>query len=428
MADAQHTPPSPEAFARGLDGERFWQDVQDVAAIGALADGGIRRLALDAADNEARLWLADQGATLGCEVSCDRLGNLYLRRPGTDPGLRPLLVGSHLDSQPRAGAYDGALGVLAALGVLRGLEAAGLSHRRPIELVSWTNEEGARFAPGTSGSAWFSGRRAYGEIVDATDAEGVRFADALAECLALLERHGIAERPTLPEPWGFLELHIEQGPVLEGLGVPVGAVSGIQGVHWYGVEVRGRANHAGTTPRSRRADAFDGAHELIGAMKAAAYRHGEDVRFTIGRLALSPGSVNTIPERAEFTVDLRHPEAEVLAAIDRDLGDLAAQRWSGCEATLSRWSAADPVSFDRTLVAAAARGAECFAPGAPTLMSGAFHDALNLAPVCPTAMLFTACRDGISHSPEEHVERNDAIASLRALGMAVAELAGLEGG
>lgn len=425
MVDTGTPPATAEALARALDGKRFWRDMLDIAAIGSHPDGSIRRLALNAADNDARIWLADQGKALGCETTCDSLGNLYLCRSGTDSSLAPLLVGSHLDSQPRAGAYDGSLGVLAGLAVLRGLHAAGIRHRRPIELVSWTNEEGARFTPGTSGSAWFSGLRSYEQIVEATDAQGVRCADALSTCLEHLKQHGIPLRSELPEPRGFIELHIEQGPVLEGLGVPVGSVSGIQGVHWYNVEVVGRANHAGTTPRSQRADAFDGAHALITAIKQAAYRDGDDVRFTIGRFSVAPGSVNTIPERAEFTIDLRHPNAQTLATINDDLTTLAASSWSGCEVTLSRLSTANPVTFDPSIVEIVTRSAQEFSPGAPTLMSGAFHDAINLSRMCPTAMLFAACRDGISHSPEEHVERDDAIASMRALGMAVAELAEL---
>ena len=406
-----------------LDGQRFWDDVKALAAIGALSPKGIRRLTLDEQDNRARLWLAEQGRALGCRVFYDALGNLFLRREGQDASLAPLLVGSHMDSQPQAGAYDGALGVLAGLALLRTLHDHDIAHRRPLEIVSWTNEEGARFAPGTSGSAWFAGRRAYDEIVSAVDGEGIRFADALAECLGLLgETEGMTFRPEPFVPHAFLELHIEQGPVLETLGKPVGVVSGIQGVNWYCVEVQGVANHAGTTPRQARRDAFDGAHELVASLKAAVLEHDDAVRFTIGKFALWPDSVNTIAQRAVFTIDLRHPRQAVLDALDERFHALAARQWSGCEVTLEVSSRVPPVDFPETLLDVLRESAQRQCADVPELVSGAFHDAIHLVHVCPTAMLFTPCRAGISHHPDEHIEREDAEVSARVLAQAAGRL------
>lgn len=405
-----------------LDGERFWAGVQAQARIGALEGGGIRRLALDEADNRARLWLVEQAGALGCSAHYDDLGNVFLRREGRDPSLAPLLIGSHLDSQPRAGAYDGTLGVVAGLAVLRTLQAQELDHDRPVEVVAWTNEEGARFAPGASGSSWFAGARSRETILAARDDDGIAFGEALETCLSLLAAHGVHHRPAPYVPYAFLELHIEQGPVLESQGLPVCVVSGIQGVNWYEVEVSGKANHAGTTPEATRRDAFMGAHALIAALRSAAARHDGDLRFTIGKFSLWPDSVNTIPQRARFTIDLRHPCQDVLEALDADFHRLATETWAGCTARLRVFSRVAPVRFDATLLATLDKSVAAYCPDAPRLVSGAFHDAIHLARVCPTAMLFTPCRGGISHHPDEHIERADAEVAARALAGTVERL------
>ncbi|MEQ6917788.1 M20 family metallo-hydrolase [Halomonas aquatica] len=406
-----------------LDGQRLWDDVQSLAAIGALEPKGIRRLALDDEDNRARLWLAEQGRSLGCQVYFDALGNLFLRREGQDASLAPLLIGSHMDSQPQAGAHDGALGVLAGLAVLRTLQEQGIEHRRPLEVVAWTNEEGARFAPGASGSSWYVGQREYEDIVSALDGEGVRFGDALQACLTLLKDTGLEYRPAPFVPHAFLELHIEQGPVLEQLGKPVGVVSGIQGVNWYRIQVEGVANHAGTTPLQARRDAFDGAHELVSALKEATREQDDDdLRFTIGKFSLWPDAVNTIAQQATFTIDMRHPRQAVLDDLDAQFHELARNQWSGCDVTLEVTSRVAPVAFPETLLAVLRESADSVCKEAPELVSGAFHDAIHLAHVCPTAMFFTPCRAGISHHPDEHIERQDADIAVRALAHAAETL------
>lgn len=410
-------------LADSLDGDRFWADLLAQAEIGALHPRGLRRLALDDNDNRARLWLIEQGREIGCHAYHDALGNVFLRREGQDPRLAPLLLGSHLDSQPSAGSYDGTLGVVAGLAVLRTLQERGIEHERPVEVVSWTNEEGARFAPGASGSSWFAGQREFATIVDAYDDEGIRFSDALDNCLALLEEiEGTTFRPEPYVPHAFLELHIEQGPVLESQGVAVCTVSGIQGVTWYDVEVHGQANHAGTTPEAARRDAFMGAHSLVGALKDTVAAQDEQVRFTIGKFSIAPGSTNTIPQRAGFTIDLRHPSQTVLEALDATFQRLARQQWSGCTVSLGVASRVAPVTFDPALVEIVDRCVQHYCPNAPRLVSGAFHDAIHLARLCPTAMLFTPCREGISHHPDEHIERADAEVAVHTLASAVESL------
>ncbi|WP_227369714.1 M20 family metallo-hydrolase [Halomonas sp. M20] len=407
-----------------LDGQRFWNDVQSLASIGALQPKGIRRLALDDQDNQARLWLVEQGRALGCQAYYDAMGNVFIRREGKAPELAPLLVGSHLDSQPQAGIHDGALGVVAGLAVLRTLHEQGIDHLRPLEVVAWTNEEGARFTPGASGSSWFAGQRDYHAIVSTLDGSGIRFGDALDDCLELLKEHGLTYRPEPFIPHTFLELHIEQGPVLEALNKPIGVVSGIQGVNWYEVEVEGQANHAGTTPRQVRRDAFDGAHEFVSALKATVLEQDDDLRFTIGKFSLWPDSVNTIAQHAAFTIDLRHPTQSVLDTLDARFHDLAKRQWAGCDTSLKVTSHVAPVAFPEHLLDVLRDSAGRYCPGTPELVSGAFHDAIHLAHVCPTAMLFTPCRQGLSHHPDEHIEREDAEVAARVLADAAASLLG----
>lgn len=416
-----------ETFGGQVDTRHFWRDLQYQATIGALPGGGLGRLALDDNDIRARQWLIDEGHELGCRTFYDPLGNVYLRREGLDSQLPPLLIGSHLDSQPCGGAYDGTLGVVAGLAILRTLHEQCVPHPRSIEIVSWTNEEGARFAPGTPGSAWFAGRRELQEILPLCDDNGITFSDALARCLSALEDSGAIARPDPFIPHAYLEAHIEQGPILDASDLPLCAVGGIQGVNWYRFELAGVANHAGTTPMEVRCDALMAAHSLITELnnvieRIAAESQDKQLRFTIGKFSLSPGSVNTIAERATFSVDLRHPKAETLAMIDAEFQHLAQQHWEGCRASLHVSSRVAPVTFDEHIIRRLERSIDQYAPSAPRLVSGAFHDAIHIAHLCPSAMLFIACRDGLSHHPDEHVEEQDAALAVRVLAQTAFEL------
>ena len=410
-------------LGREVDIDRFWQDVQTQARIGALPEGGLGRLALDKSDIEARLWLMQEAASLGASAFHDPIGNLYLRREGRTPELPPLLIGSHMDSQPKGGFYDGALGVIAGLAVLRTLHEQDITLERPVEVVSWTNEEGARFAPGTPGSAWFAGARDIAAIMASHDDAGVSFEQALAPCLEAMDAKGSIKRETPVSPSAYLELHIEQGPVLDAGQLPACVVGGIQGVNWYRVHLQGRANHAGTTPMDMRQDAVMGAHALIRKLEDCVNRQDSQVRFTIGKFSVAPGSINTIADDVSFTVDLRHPDASVLAAIDDDFAALTATRWRGCQARLERLSSIAPVAFDPNILESLEQNLERYGTKAPRLVSGAFHDAIHLANLCPSAMLFVACRDGISHHPDEHAEKDDAAVAVRTLTDTVLELA-----
>lgn len=380
------------------------------------------RLALDDNDTRARLWLIEQASALGAKASVDAIGNVFLDIPGSDPELEPVVTGSHLDSQPAGGKYDGALGVLAGLEALRALNDIGFTPRRPLSLVSWTNEEGARFSPGTSGSAVFCGVRSLDATRLIEDSDGISLGNALDTCLTELDAAGVPRRPLATPMHAFLELHIEQGPILERAGAAVGVVEGIQGVSWFEVTVTGSANHAGTTPRALRRDALEGACALATALREAARDDEDRVRFTIGKFAISPGSVNTIPDHVTFSIDLRHPEATTLKTLEAEFNKLAQRTWAGCQATLMPLSKVEPVDFPVTLTAMLDDTAQELGITAPRLVSGAFHDAIHLANHCPTAMLFVPCRDGLSHHPDEHTELADAVAGTQLLAASLASL------
>lgn len=410
------------AIAAAVNPARLANDLATAATFGARSDGGVARLALDDNDTRARLWLIEQASALGAKASVDAIGNVFLDIPGSDPELKPVVTGSHLDSQPTGGKYDGALGVLAGLEALRALNDIGFTPRRPLSLVSWTNEEGARFSPGTSGSAVFCGVRSLDETRLIEDSDGVSLGNALDTCLAELDAADVPRRPLATPMHAFLELHIEQGPILERAGAAVGVVEGIQGVSWFEVTITGSANHAGTTPRAMRRDALEGACALATALRQAARDDEDRVRFTIGKFAVSPGSVNTIPDHVSFSIDLRHPEALTIKALEAEFNKLAQHTWAGCRATLTPLSRVEPVAFPATLTALLDETAQELGISAPHLVSGAFHDAIHLANHCPTAMLFVPCRDGLSHHPDEHTELADAVAGTQLLAASLASL------
>lgn len=409
-------------LAAAVNPSRLSSDLDHLASLGARDDGGVARLTLDANDIQARLWLVEQAESIGAIASVDVLGNVFLDLPGHDPMLAPVVTGSHLDSQPAGSRYDGALGLVAGLEALRALRDMGFDPNRPLSLVSWTNEEGARFSPGTSGSAVFCGVRGLDETRAIRDSSGVSMGTALDECLAALDVCGIARRPLATPMHTFLELHIEQGPILERANAPVGVVQGIQGVSWFEVTVKGSTNHAGTTPRAMRRAALDGACALAAALRKASCDEADRMRFTIGKFTVSPGSVNTIPDRVTFSIDLRHPEQSTLDALSDKFRLLAGKTWSGCQASLTLLSCIDPVDFPMSLTTLLDDTARDLSLKAPRLMSGAFHDAIHLAGHCPTAMLFVPCRDGLSHHPDEYIELDNAVAGTRLLAASLARL------
>ncbi len=402
-----------------IDGERLWRSLMEMAAIGATPAGGCDRQALTDADRAGRDLFRRWCEEAGLAVTVDEMGCMMAQRPGREDHLPPVAMGSHLDTQPTGGRFDGPLGVLAGLEVMRALNDAGLTTRRPLVLVNWTNEEGCRFAPAMLASGVFAGVFDRDWAWARTDAAGRRFGDELAR---------IGYRGTVPcraRPWHcHFELHIEQGPILEREGKVIGVVTGAQGTRWYDAELRGRAAHAGTTPMDARRDALAGAAEAVLALERLA-RETEGAVATAGILEVVRGARNIVPGQVRLSVDLRHPDDGAADALEArfaaELAAIAARR--GLEHAFTRIWAFPALRFDEGCIAAVRRAAE--AEGLPwrAMVSGAGHDSCYVARVVPTAMIFVPCRDGLSHNEAEWCEPEHCAAGCRVLLRAVLEMA-----
>jgi N-carbamoyl-L-amino-acid hydrolase len=411
-----------ERVAAAVDGRRQWQRLMDMAKLGAIAGDGVDRACLTPLDRAARRivmrWAEEAGAT--CSV--DAAGNLWLRREGTDPSAAPVLSGSHMDTQPQGGRFDGIYGVIAALEVLSALQDSGVTTRRPVEAVAWTNEEGSRFGPGCMGSMAWSGQRAIESFADITDAQGLRFGDALADLLA-----AEADVPRRPlggsTPHAYIEAHIEQGPLLEREGLAIGAVSGIQGSRWFVVTLTGESAHAGTTPLRLRRDAMQAFLRVATALNTIMDDPDDVLRFTIGRLQVEPNSSNSVAGRVVFTIDLRHPDADVLRVRgDAILGVIEAAAGDVTVVLRETFDAA-PCVFHPDLVSKIEQAATALRFGYRRMPSGAFHDAQFVNRVCPAAMIFVPSRKGISHNPAEYSSPEQVEAGTRVLAWTLMELA-----
>jgi N-carbamoyl-L-amino-acid hydrolase len=399
-----------------IDPERLWDDLMQTARIGATPKGGICRLTLTDLDREVRDWFKARAEALGCVVTVDDMGAMFARRPGQRADVPPIAMGSHLDTQPTGGKFDGALGVLAALEALRALVEAGYETFAPIEVVNWTNEEGARFAPAMIASGVFAGVFERGWAVARADRTGVTFGEAL-------EKIGYRG----PEKCGghklsaFFEVHIEQGPYLENEGKDIGVVTGVQAMRWYEVTVIGQDTHAGTTPMPRRKDALVGAARLVEVVNASARAHAPYAVGTVGILEAKPGSPNVVPGEVFFTIDVRHPEMSVLDAMEAEIATAVEKIESdiGLEIAVKNIWNQPPVAFDADCVAAVRAAAAASGYSSRDIVSGAGHDAAYVARVAPTAMIFVPCRDGISHNEAEFSSKEQCAAGAQVLLQAV---------
>jgi N-carbamoyl-L-amino-acid hydrolase len=408
--------------AAAVDQERLWRRHMAMAEIGAIAEGGVNRQALSAEDIRARALLLEWTGAHGWQAAVDPIANLFVRRPGRDPAAAPIVAGSHMDSQPAGGRFDGIFGVLAALEAMEALEAAGIATRHPIDLVAWTNEEGGRFAPGAMGSAVFAGAMELASCLELTDAAGIRFADALEATLAATP--GLPRRELGFEVAAYLEPHIEQGPQLEDTGHQIGVVTGIQGARWYVVEVTGEPGHAGTAPLRGRKDALRAAVRIITALQELMHDPDDALRFTVGRLQVEPNSPNTVPARVTFSIDFRHPEARVLDEHGARIEAVCQASAGPCAVTVTETFNRAPCVFPEAIVAAIERAAGIAGCRHMRMPSGAFHDANFLADLAPTGMIFVPCAKGISHSPAEYASPADLAAGARVLAATLVELAG----
>jgi N-carbamoyl-L-amino-acid hydrolase len=416
--------------AAAVSEARQWDRLMQMAALGGFTDPlghpGVNRPCLTPLDREARRLLIGWGAAIGLTPSIDALGNLFLRHEGSEPGLAPVLIGSHMDSQPNGGRFDGIWGVVAALEAVQALREAGVATRRPIEVVAWTNEEGGRYAPGCMGSMAYAGYRPADSWDVVADGEGIRFGDALREQLALeadLPRRtlGVVEGQA---PFAYLEAHIEQGPRLEAEGLDIGIVTGIQGSRWFLVELTGASAHAGTAPLALRRDAVQDMLRAITALNALTVDPADVLRFTVARIEVHPNTSNSVAERVRFTIDLRHPEAAVLIPKGDAIEPTIRAAVRHCDVVVTERFHALPVAFDPLVTGAVERAAAAQGLQAVRMPSGAFHDAQFMVPLCPSGMIFVPSRAGVSHNPAEYSSPAQLAAGTRVLAQALAELAG----
>lgn len=400
---------------------RLWDRHMAMARLGATVKGGVDRQALTATDIEARLLLLDWARAAGLRPSIDAIGNMFFRRDGRSPDAAPVMTGSHIDTEPTGGRFDGIFGVLAGLEALLAIEAAGIITQRPIELTVWTNEEGCRFEPGCMGSAAYCQPDRLPEFLSVCDAAGLSVGDelkVLQQRLPALESHPLALVPST-----FVEAHIEQGPVLEANATTIGVVTGIQGLRRYAVTINGEAAHGGTTPRAVRKDALLAAVDIIHALRRLAEDPEDLIRFTVGRFAISPNSPSVVPSQVTFTVDFRHGDGDLLVRLGENLAATCRRLAGGCTVSIAEVSIVPPTRFPDSMQQVIRRAAERHRLAHMALPSGAGHDARNLARLAPTGMIFIPCLKGISHNEAESVEPGDLAAGTRVLAEVLVELA-----
>jgi beta-ureidopropionase / N-carbamoyl-L-amino-acid hydrolase len=414
------TPPTRALPVQNLqiDAQRLWDSLMETAQIGATPKGGVCRLTLTDLDRQVRDWFKTQCEALGCRVGIDDVGNMFARRPGKNPALAPIAMGSHLDTQPTGGKFDGALGVLAALEALRTLHDLGYETNAPIEIVNWTNEEGSRFAPAMLASGVFAGVFPADYAHARADRDGKTFGGEL-------QRIGYKgdEKAGRRKFSAMFELHIEQGPILEDEGSMIGVVQGVQGIRWHEVTVKGQAAHTGTTPMPRRKNALIGASRVIDRIDAIAREYPPHAVGTVGLIENRPNSRNVIPDGVFFTVDFRHPEEAVLDAMEAKFRAALAEILRPLHLTYdeSRIWASPPVNFAPELIDCVRIGAEKSGFAARDMISGAGHDAAYVARVAPTTMIFVPCRGGISHNEAESTSFDECAAGAQVLLNAVLE-------
>ena len=409
MSPAQQVLHSTE---RHVDSARLWQSLMDLARLGATAKGGVCRLALTDLDRQARDLFVQWCEAAGCSVSIDAVGNIFARRPGRNPELPPVMTGSHIDTQPTGGKFDGCFGVMAGLEVIRTLNDLGVETEAPLEVVVWTNEEGSRFAPCMMGSGVFAGKFTLEETLAKTDAQGITVGDALNTI-------GYAgPRAVLGHPVGaYFEAHIEQGPILEDEAKTIGVVLGALGQKWFDLTLRGVEAHAGPTPMHLRKDALVGAAAVVEAVNRAALGHQPHACGTVGCLQAYPGSRNVIPGEVRMTLDLRHLEGEHLDAMIAEVREVieATCARHGLSHELTPTANFPALYFDPGCVDAVRASAQALGLAHMDIVSGAGHDAIFLAELGPAGMIFVPCEGGISHNEIENATPQDLAAGCAVL-------------
>ncbi len=403
-----------------INGDRLWDTIHEIAEIGPGVAGGSNRQTLTDEDSEGRhlfrKWCEEAGLTMGL----DEMGNMFMRREGADPSALPVYVGSHLDTQPTGGRYDGILGVLAGLEVARTLNDLSIQTKHPIVVTNWTNEEGTRFAPPMLASGVFAGTHTQDWAYDREDAEGKRFEDELNR-IGWKGEEKVGDR----KMHAFFELHIEQGPILEAEGVDIGVVTHGQGLSWTQVTITGRDSHTGSTPMPMRKNAGLAMARVLELVDKIAWDNAPNAVGAAGHIEVYPNSRNVIPGKAVFTVDFRSPD---LAMIDDMVATMKAGTEKICEemgleVEFEKTGGFDPVEFDEGCVTAVRNAAERLGYSHRNIISGAGHDACWINAVAPTAMVMCPCVDGLSHNEAEDISKEWSTAGAEVLFHAVVETA-----
>ncbi len=404
-----------------VDGQRLWNSIMSMAEIGPGEHGGSCRLALTDEDRQGRDLFVGWCKAIGCSIEIDDMGNIFARRAGRNDKLPPVVAGSHLDTQPHGGKFDGIYGVLAALEAVRTMHDADIETEAPVEIVVWTNEEGSRFAPAMIASGVYAGLLDKEYAWSRADSDGKTIGEEL-------DRIGYKGEKVCGEHVisALLEAHIEQGPILEANNKQIGVVQGGQGVRWYDVTIKGQDSHAGSTPMLGRRDALVAAADMIGRVQELAFDFVPDGVGTVGEMSVMPNSRNTIPGEVFFTVDIRHPKAEILDRMAHQFsqtGKEVADRYS-VEIVIDEIWHNPPVQFDQDCIDAVESSAAELGYLHQQIISGAGHDACQVCRIAPTSMIFVPCEGGLSHNEEENAKPEDLEAGCNVLLHAMLKLAG----
>jgi len=395
-----------------IDSDRLWGSLMELAKIGATTKGGVRRLALSELDGQARDLFIRWCKEAGCSISVDGIGNIFARRPGKDDRLPPIITGSHIDTQPSGGKFDGNYGVMAGLEVVRTLNDHRVQTQAPVEVAVWTNEEGSRFTPVMMGSGVFIGAFPLESTLQRADLEGITVGQAL-ESIGYAGKAPIGGRQVS----AYFEAHIEQGPILEDTNNVLGVVVGALGLRWYDVVVAGQDAHAGPTPMRLRHDALVAASKMVVEINALAYQYQPDGRSTVGFMQVKPNSRNVIPGEVRFSVDLRHADDALLEQMESDMRALCERlaRAGNTSATVERVANYPACQFDAGCVSAVRDAARKLGLRHMDIVSGAGHDAIFMARVAPTSMIFVPCEGGVSHNETENAKPEDLAAGCNVL-------------
>jgi N-carbamoyl-L-amino-acid hydrolase len=399
-----------------VNSARLWDSLMEMARIGATTKGGVSRLALSEEDRQGRNLFVRWAREAGCSIRIDAMGNIFARRPGRDNSLAPVMTGSHGDSQPMGGKFDGIYGVLAGIEVLRTLNDLDIQTERPVEVVNWTNEEGSRFAPAMIASGVYTGVFDLEYGLSRTDAEGITLGQALQD-IGYAGDQAMGGQPI----HAAFELHIEQGPILEAEDITIGVVTGAQGQRWYEIELFGRSAHAGTTPMKHRLDALLGLSRVVEAVNELGLAQGEEGRATVGWVNVFPNSRNVVPGRVLFSVEFRHPDEAVLETLDGQLRNAVSEiaEAIGLQHSLKQIFQYAPIGFDPDCIAQVEQAAITLGYSHKPMISGAGHDACYLSKVAPTSMIFVPCVEGLSHNEAEHIHPHWAEAGANVLLLAM---------